>query len=49
MGEDEPIPPPGVVLPGQRHLVAGPVVVAQQFPVELGQPAGVGAVEDDLP
>ena len=49
MGEDEPVPPPRVVLAGGRHLVARLVLVAQQLPVELGQPAGVGAVEDDLP
>ncbi len=49
MGEDEPVPPPGVVVAGRRHLVAGLALVAQQPPVELGQPAGVGTVEDDLP
>ena len=49
MGEDEPVPPARVVLPGGGCLVPGPVLVAQELAVELGQSAGVGAVEDDLP
>ena len=40
--------PCGSSAPTGRHLVAAAVPVAQELPVELGQPAGIGAVEDDL-
>ena len=40
--------PARIVHPRWRDLVAGLVVVAEELAVELGQPAGVGAVEDDL-
>ena len=48
MDQDQPVPALGVVGAGGRGLVTGAVAVAKERPVELGQPAGVGAVEDDL-
>ena len=39
VGEYEPVPARRVRLAGRRALVAGPVVVAQQPPVELREPA----------
>jgi hypothetical protein len=45
--QDQPVPAPRVILAGRRSLAA-PVRVAEQLPVELGQPTNVGTVEDLL-
>src|SRR5580658_7172132 len=46
--QHQPVLPSLVDLTGRRWLVAGPVGVAEQLPVELGQPPGVSRIEDDL-
>ena len=46
--QDQPLPAVRVVGAGRRGLVAGAVAIAEERPVELGQPPGVGAVEHDL-
>ena len=48
MHQNQPVPAVRVIGAGGRGLVAGAVAIAEERPVELGQPAGVGAVEDDL-
>ncbi len=46
--QDQPVLAPLVDLTSRGRLVARPVGVAEQQPVELGQLAGVGRIEDDL-
>jgi hypothetical protein len=45
--EDEPIVARPIGLACRWRFVAGAVLVAEQLPVELGQPAGIGRVERD--
>jgi hypothetical protein len=46
VGEHEPVRALGVVGSGRWRLVARPVVIAREDPVELGEGPGVGGVED---
>jgi hypothetical protein len=45
VAEHEPVRSLRIWLPGRRGLVAGPVLEAEQGPVELGERTGIGRVE----
>src|SRR5262245_61808116 len=48
MPQNEPFAPVRIVLPHLRRLVARPVLVPEERPIELGEPPRICGVEDDL-